>query len=52
MIESIILNSINLKECFSDEFCCFTIPAGRYWPLYGYEFGRIKFGNMPTDGQT
>ena len=30
----------------------FGIPAGRDWPLFGYDFGRMKFGNVPTDGQT
>jgi len=28
------------------------IPAGRDWPLYGNEYDRIKFGNVPTDSQT
>jgi len=27
------------------------IPAGCEWPLYGDEYDRIKFGNVPTDGQ-
>jgi len=25
------------------------IPAGLYWPLHGDEFGRMKFGGVPTD---
>jgi hypothetical protein len=27
------------------------ITAGHDWPLYGNEYGRIMFGNVPTDGQ-
>jgi len=27
------------------------IPADHDWPLYGDEYGRMKFGNVPTDGQ-
>jgi len=23
------------------------IPAGRDWPLYGDEYGRMKFSNVP-----
>jgi hypothetical protein len=28
------------------------ISAGRDWPLYGDEYRIMKFGNVPTDGQT
>jgi hypothetical protein len=40
----------NLSLAGFREWQLSAISAGHGWPLYGDEYGRMKFGNMPIAG--